>query len=135
MIFDRMLLFKSLLISIVIAVIGVLIIGQHPTMHGYLDIGWLSIGGFTLLTVVLYLLGSVLTQLSNQAYFITFVQSLFFIKLLFALGMVWMLKQAYQPSSRFFIFHFIWVYITFTVVETYLFLKLSYVQQARTKTK
>ena len=98
---------------------------QVPSLQPYQLLGWVSLGGFVLLSVLMYLIGDNAAKSSNKNHFTNVVLGFTGAKMMLALMIVFAFLKLAEPSDKLFIIPFFAVYFIFTGFETYLMMKLG----------
>lgn len=98
---------------------------QVPSLQPYQLLGWVSLGGFILLSFLMYLIGENAAKSSNKNHFTNVVLGFTGAKMLVALMIVFVYLKLAMPTDKLFIIPFFAVYFIFTGFETYLMMKLG----------
>jgi apolipoprotein N-acyltransferase len=98
---------------------------QVPALKPYQLLGWVSLGGFVLLSFLMYLIGDNAAKSSNKNHFTNVVLGFTGAKMMLALMIVFAYLKLAEPSDKLFIIPFFAVYFIFTGFETYLMMRLG----------
>jgi len=110
---------------ILITVAALLGLYQVPKLAPYQVLGWISLGGFVFLSMVMFFLGRSAANSSNKNTFTNTIMRFTMGKMKFAIMIVYAYLQMAAPTDKFFVIPFFLVYFIFTAFETYFMMKLG----------
>jgi hypothetical protein len=96
-----------------------------PSLTNYANLGWISLILFMNITFLMFILGQKTINSPNKMLFSNVSMGFVLFKMLFSLMIVIAYKKITHPTSNLFIVPFFIVYITFTILETYLMIKIT----------
>lgn len=98
---------------------------QMPSMVPYQLLGWISLGVFVFLTLLMFFVGRSSANHKNKNNFTNTVLMFTMGKMLLAIMVVYAYLQLAAPTDKFFIVPFFAVYFIFTAFETYVMMRLG----------
>lgn len=98
---------------------------QVPSLAPYQVLGWISLGGFVFLSVVMFFIGRGAAQSENKNTFTSSVLGFTMGKMMLAIMIIFAYLKLAEPTDKFFIIPFFAVYFIFTAFETYFMMKLG----------
>lgn len=98
---------------------------QVPTLMPYQILGWVSLGGFVFLSVVMFFIGRTSAQSDNKNTFTSTVLGFTVGKMMLAIMIIFAYLKLAEPTDKLFIIPFFAVYFVFTAFETYFMMKLG----------
>lgn len=117
--------FSQLLVITLLVVLALMGLHQVAGFETVADFSFISVLFFLFFNIVLFLLGSKAAILEDKYVFSRLVLSALFFKMFLAVAVVLTYQQAMRPTTRYFIVPFIFVYIVFTIHETYFMTRLG----------
>jgi hypothetical protein len=96
-----------------------------PPLYAYAKLGWASLALFVNITFLMFFLGKKAVASPNKFLFSNVSMGFIFLKMVMSLMTVVAYKKMTHPASTLFIVPFFIVYLTFTIFETYLMLKMT----------
>ena len=97
-----------------------------PPLSAYAKLGWASLVLFINITFLMFFLGKRAIISPNKMLFSNLSMGFIFFKMVMSLMIIVAFKKMTHPASNLFIVPFFIVYLTFTIFETYLMLKLTH---------
>ncbi len=110
---------------ILITVAALLGLFQVPKLAPYQLLGWISLGGFVFLSIVMFLIGRSAANSANKNTFTNTIMVFTMGKMMLAIMIVYAYLQLAEPIDKFFVIPFFLVYFVFTAFETYFMMKLG----------
>jgi cobalamin synthase len=98
---------------------------QIASLAPYQMLGWISLGGFSLLSILMFLLGRSAANSANKNSFTNMVLLFTMGKMFFAVMIVYSYLVLAEPSDKFFVVPFFVIYFIFTAFETYFMMRLG----------
>jgi hypothetical protein len=98
---------------------------QVAALADYGPIAWISLGGFTLLSILLFWAGKRAAQSSNKNDFTSTVLGATMGKMFLAVIIIYAYLQLAQPADKLFVIPFLGVYVVYTVFEVYFMMRLG----------
>lgn len=98
---------------------------QVPSLAPYQILGWVSLGGFVLISILMFLIGRGSAQSENKNTFTSTVLGFTVGKMMLAIMIIFAYIQLAEPADKFFVIPFFAVYFIFTGFETYFMMKLG----------
>lgn len=98
---------------------------QVPSLAPYQILGWVSLGGFVLISILMFLIGQGSAQSDNKNTFTSTVLGFTVGKMMLAIMIIFAYIQLAEPADKFFVIPFFTVYFIFTAFETYFMMKLG----------
>ncbi|MEL6968850.1 MAG: hypothetical protein AAFO02_01675 [Bacteroidota bacterium] len=98
---------------------------QVPSLAPYQTLGWVSLGGFVLISLLMFFTGRSSAQSDNKNTFTSTVLGFTAGKMMLAIMIVFAYIKLAEPADRFFVIPFFAVYFIFTAFETYFMMKLG----------
>jgi len=98
---------------------------QVPSLAPYQILGWVSLGGFVLISMLMFFTGRSSAQSDNKNTFTSTVLGFTAGKMMLAIMIVFAYIKLAEPADRFFVIPFFAVYFLFTAFETYFMMKLG----------
>lgn len=89
-----------------------------PELKPYIGLGYVAMGYFTTLSVLIYYLSKRLGTHENPYLLLYLTYAVILFKLASSVIIVYAFKRSYHPDTRYFVLPFIVVYILFTIFET-----------------
>lgn len=117
--------FTYLLITTVASLLLVIGLHQAPLFQPYAALSWISIGFFSVVSVLMYATGKSAIKSSNKFAFTNLVMVYTMAKMFLAILIIVAFGKIMQPSTKLFILPFFGVYLFYTIFETYFMMKLS----------
>lgn len=96
-----------------------------PDLRPYQALGWISLGGFTLLSGFMFWAGRNAALSENKNNFTSAVLGFTMGKMFLAIIIVYAYMQLAQPADKLFVIPFFGVYLVYTIFETYFMMKLG----------
>jgi hypothetical protein len=96
-----------------------------PPLYNYAKLGWASLALFINITFLMFFLGKRAIVSPNKMLFSNISMGFIFLKMVMSLMIIVTYKKIAHPASNLFIVPFFIVYLTFTIFETYLMLKMT----------
>jgi hypothetical protein len=96
-----------------------------PPLYTYAKLGWASLALFINITLLMFFLGKKTITSPNKFLFSNLSMGFIFLKMVMSLMIIVTYKKMTHPASNLFIVPFFIVYLTFTIFETYLMLKMT----------
>jgi len=96
-----------------------------PQLEEHHPLGWISLGIFFFLTVLLYFAGRRAAGSTNKNDFTSVVMAFTLGKLLLIIAAIFGYSQLARPETNFFILPFFSMYLIYTIFETYVMMKLG----------
>jgi hypothetical protein len=96
-----------------------------PPLSAYAKLGWASLVLFINITFLMFFLGKKTIASPNKLLFSNISMGFIFLKMVMSLMIIVTYKKMTHPASNLFIVPFFIVYLTFTIFETYLMLKMT----------
>jgi hypothetical protein len=96
-----------------------------PPLYAYAKLGWASLVLFINITFLMFFLGKRAIISPNKMLFSNLSMGFIFLKMVMSLMIIVTFKKMTHPASNLFIVPFFIVYLTFTIFETYLMLKMT----------
>ncbi len=116
---------KQLVALTTLVAVLLLILHQWPIFGTYQSFSWISLLGFFLLIIAMYIMGKCSAADPNKSLFVSISILLGGGKMLLSVLLVIVYSKWVQPSSRGFVVPFFLVYLSFTIFETYFMMKLA----------
>ena len=98
---------------------------QVPALAPYHLLGWISLGGFVFLSVVMFFIGRSSAQSTNKNNFTSTVLGFTVGKMMLAIMIIFAYLKLAEPIDKLFVIPFFAVYFIFTAFETYFMMKLG----------
>lgn len=98
---------------------------QVPTLMPYQILGWVSLGGFVFLSVIMFFIGRTSAESDNKNTFTSTVLGFTVGKMMLAIMIIFAYLKLAEPADKLFIIPFFAVYFIFTAFETYFMMKLG----------
>ena len=98
---------------------------QVPKLAPYQILGWVSLGGFVFLSMVMFFIGRTSAQSENKNNFTSTVLGFTVGKMMLAIMIIFAYMQLAEPTDKFCVSPFFTVYFVFTAFETYFMMKLG----------
>lgn len=98
---------------------------QIAALAPYRMLGWISLGGFSLLSILMFLVGRSAANSANKNSFTNMVLLFTMGKMFFAVMIVYAYLVLAEPRDKFFVVPFFAVYFIFTGFETYFMMRLG----------
>ena len=118
--------FKLLfVISLGVSLISLLLEQFFTTFQLYNSVTWWSLGIFIPLSIGMFLSGQRAARSTNKYFFSNLIMPLTFIKMFVAVAGLVVYKKIYHPETKFFLLPFFFVYVVFTIFETFFMVKLA----------
>ncbi len=117
--------FLQLLLTTAIAALVTWGMHQAPRLQPYWLLSTLSLGGFTLLSVVMYYAGRKAAYSSNKHDFTNIIMGFTMGKMALAFMLIFAYLKLAEPTDKIFILPFFVIYLIYTIFETYFMMKLS----------
>ena len=118
--------FKLLfVISLGVSLISLLLEQFFTTFQLYNSVTWWSLGIFIPLSIGMFLGGQRAARSTNKYFFSNLIMPLTFIKMFVAVAGLVVYKKIYHPETKFFLLPFFFVYVVFTIFETFFMVKLA----------
>lgn len=96
-----------------------------PKLAAYHLMGWVSLGGFVLLSVLMYFVAGSAARSKNKNDFTNTVLGFTTGKMMLAAGIIFTYLLLAEPADKLFVIPFFVVYFIFTAFETYFMVKLG----------
>jgi hypothetical protein len=96
-----------------------------PDLAGQWPFMFVTVGVFSLLTVIIYYTSIPAAKSDNKARLAQFVMVLTFVKMALSVALVYVYYAVFTPASRSFLFPFFLSYLIFTVFETWYLVSLA----------
>jgi hypothetical protein len=115
---------QILLISFIL---GLVLLGfyQLEVLQPYQLLGWVSMGYFFGISLLIYFLAQGMVKNANPHAFIRMVMGFVLFKLMLSVAVVVVYFEKTAPTSKYFILPFFLVYLVYTIFETYFLMKIS----------
>ena len=117
--------FLQLLITTVIAALVLWGLHQVPRLAPYWLLSTLSLGGFMLLSIVMYYAGRKAAYSSNKHDFTNIIMGFTMGKMALSFMLIFAYLKLAEPTDKIFILPFFAIYLIYTIFETYFMMKLS----------
>ena len=91
-------------------------------------LSWISIGGMSLLSLLMFYFGRVAALSDNKHTFTNVVVGFVIGKMGFCVAMILVYNKLMQPQTKFFIIPFFFIYIVYTIYECYFLIRLGKMQ-------
>ncbi|MEM8529044.1 MAG: hypothetical protein AAGG68_30715 [Bacteroidota bacterium] len=122
--------FSAILLGVSVLVFLLIFLQQHiPPIAEYTNISWISALVFTLVNIVMYIVGRISATNRNKGQFISIFMGFTLLKMLFAVCIILLYVQHYNPSTNLFVFPFFLLYLIYTIFELWFMMKLSRVEE------
>ena len=119
--FFSLLFITSLGISVFSLCLGFI----FETYQTYNSVTWWSLGIFIPLSIGMFLGGQRAARSTDKYFFSNLIMPFTFIKMFFAVAGLVVYKKIYHPETKYFLLPFFFVYMVFTVFETFFMVKLA----------
>jgi hypothetical protein len=96
-----------------------------PVFREHQLLAWGALALFTLLSWLMYLLGSISVKSSDKNAFIQLVLISVFLKMMLSFAVVVVYANKIQPDSKYFVLPFFFVYLAFTIFETVFLMRIA----------
>jgi hypothetical protein len=103
----------------------VVLLNTLPQLEEHYPLGWISLGIFFFLTVLMYFAGRQAAGSANKNDFTSVVLAFTLGKLFVIILAVFGYSQLREPETNFFILPFFSMYLIYTIFETYVMMKLG----------
>lgn len=121
--------FFTILIGVSLLVFLLILLQQHiPSIAEFTSISWISALVFTLVNMVMYFIGRRSATNRNKGQFISIFMGFTLLKMLFAVCIILLYVQHYNPSTNLFVFPFFLLYLIYTAFELWFMMKLGRVE-------
>ncbi|MEN0046554.1 MAG: hypothetical protein AAF806_05825 [Bacteroidota bacterium] len=118
--------FFAILLGVSFLVLLLILLQQHiPSLAEFTSISWISALVFTLVNITMYFIGRRSATNRNKGQFISIFMGFTLLKMLFAVCIILLYVQYYNPSTKFFVFPFFLLYLVYTVFELWFMMKLG----------
>ena len=117
--------FLQLLGVTAVCAVVLLALFQVTALKPYQPLGWISLGGFFLLSILMFFVGRSSAASANKNNFTNTVLLFTMGKMFFAVMIVYAYLMLAEPADKFFIVPFFAVYFLYTGFETYFMMKLG----------
>ena len=117
--------YSQLILLSVILLLILFGLNQLEDINPYQDIGWISLGFFIGLSVLIFILAKKAAQSDNKHNFTNVVLGFTMLKMLFCAIMILVYNKFYEPTSKMFLVPFFLIYLSYTIFETYVMMKLG----------
>jgi hypothetical protein len=118
--------FKLLfVISFGVSLVSLLLAQFFTTFQLYNSVTWWSLGIFIPLSIGMFLGGQRAARSTNKYFFSNLIMPLTFIKMFVAVAGLVVYKKIFHPETKFFLLPFFFVYVVFTIFETFFMVKLA----------
>ena len=108
-----------------LAAAAVYLINTLPQLQAHQLVGWISLGLFFFITILMFLFGKQAALSDNKHtftnVFLGFTTGKIFLIVLFVFGY----SRVTEPETKFFILPFFSMYLIYTIFETYVMMKLG----------
>lgn len=108
-----------------LAAAAVYLINTLPQLQAHQLVGWISLGLFFFITILMFLFGKQAALSDNKHtftnVFLGFTTGKIFLIILFVFGY----SRITEPETKFFILPFFSMYLIYTIFETYVMMKLG----------
>jgi len=111
-----------LTVSICLVLLG---FNMFPQYKPLIDVAWIAVLFFLCFNIVVFFIGKRLAVSADKYAFSRFVLGSMVLKMALTVVIVLAYNNLWQPASKYFVFPFIFVYIAFTIFETYFLMLLS----------
>jgi hypothetical protein len=118
--------FKSYIFCLLILCVSLVLLHRLPAMQSYIDLSFIGIIFFSLLSILVYFYGERLGRDKNRNLFSHLIIYNLMFKIFISFVILILYFKFAAPENEYFIVPFAFIYIAFTIFETYF---LSY--QAR----
>ncbi|MCB0636275.1 MAG: hypothetical protein KDC54_06640 [Lewinella sp.] len=115
----------QLLIVTALTAAGIWGLLQVPQVQPYGTVGWISLGGFALLSVLLFWAGKRAAMSSNKNDFTSTVLGATMGKMFLAVIIIYAYIQLAEPTDKLFVLPFLGVYLVYTIFEVYFMMRLG----------
>ncbi len=118
--------FKLLfVISLGVSLVSLLFEQFFTSFQLYNSVTWWSLGIFIPLSIAMFLGGQRAAKSTNKYFFSNLIMPLTFIKMFVAVMGLVVYKKIFHPETKFFLLPFFFVYVIFTIFETFFMVKLA----------
>ncbi len=111
--------FKYLGLFSLAAVVSLFFMHQIPAISPFQSFSWLSCVFFIVLNIAMFGLASKSAKSQNKHNFTTVIVLFVILKMLFAVVLVFGFHKIAMPQSNAFLIPFFWIYLIYTIFETY----------------
>lgn len=118
-------LISRLIFTVVLTMCLLFTIHRLEDYNKYWDISWVSVALFVLMSVGLYKISKLAVKSPNKQIFISIALGNLFVKFLMTGLILGIYYKITQPSDTKFVLPYLVIYISFTIFETVLLLKIS----------
>jgi len=112
-------------------IILIFLLNLGPAFQIYQVLSWVSFIFFLSLSILMYFIGHYAAHSSNKNTFLQIVMASTFLKMFLCVGIVVVYSSIVKPETTLFVVPFLLVYIIFTIFETYVMMKLSYINPSK----
>jgi hypothetical protein len=103
-----------------------LLLGQiFATFQQYGSVTWWSLGIFIPLSIAMFFGGKIAAKSVDKYIFSNLIMPFTFLKMFLSVAGLVVYKKIYHPETKFFLLPFFFVYLIFTIFETFFMVKLS----------
>lgn len=118
--------FATLLgITTLVSALALYLFHQWPLTQPYTWFSIVSLGFFFLLTLAIYFFGRAAAKSKSPTSFIQAILGILGAKLFGACLLILIFDRVFHPESRWFLLPFFSLYLIYTILETYLLMKLG----------
>lgn len=117
--------FRQLSIITLLTAAVLFALNQWSVLSPYQEFSWISLAFFVLLTLSMYVVGTLTAKSKSTAAFTGTILGFTFGKMLFSVVIVIVYFQYVRPSTRAFVIPFFLVYLVYTAFETSFMMKLG----------
>lgn len=107
------------------SVVGVWVLSLWELTAPHASLGWFSILLFSILSLIIYILGKRTVDHQIRTRFISVTIANMMLKMFFSMAIVLVYYKMKSPESPYFIIPFIFIYVIYTIFETRILLKLA----------
>lgn len=126
--------FFAILMGVSFLVFLLILLQQHiPPVAEFTSISWISAIVFTLVNVIMYFVGRKSATSRNKGQFISIFMGFTLLKMLFAVCVILLYVEHYNPSSNLFVFPFFLLYLIYTAFELWFMMKLGKVESGEVR--
>ncbi|PSR11329.1 MAG: hypothetical protein DA408_16385 [Bacteroidetes bacterium] len=114
-------------LGIVTAATAAILLGlqQIPAMQSYQIFGWICLGGFVVLSILMFLVARVSAKSKNKNDFTSTVLGFTAGKMMFTIMILYTYLKLAEPADKFFVAPFFTCYFIYTAFETYFMMRLG----------
>ncbi len=117
--------FFQLGVVTLLTILGIAVLSYLPSLQSFLPLAAISVGFFTVLSIVMYYAAIWMVRSRNKNDFTNIVLFFIITKMLFSVVLVLLYFQLAQPTERYFVVSFLVVYLIYTIFETHFMMKIG----------